>query len=84
MTDLHQVPSSKEIRSVSRDSSDGFSRKQEILLGRWFRTVNKRSQWVRGIIADPAGGLTPKEQTFVTVFKNPLEQEVPVRDWTVY
>jgi len=37
-----------------------------------------------GIIADPAGGLTPKEQTFVTVFKNPLEQEVPVRDWTVY
>jgi len=54
MTDLHQVPSSKEIRSVSRDSSDGFSRKQEILLGRWFRTVNKRSQWVRGIIADPA------------------------------
>jgi hypothetical protein len=37
-----------------------------------------------GIFADPAGGLTPKEQTFVTVFKNPLEQEVPVRDWTVY
>ncbi len=37
-----------------------------------------------GVFANPAGGMTPKEQTFCIVYKNPQEQEVPVREWTVY
>lgn len=36
------------------------------------------------VMADPAGGMTPREQTFCIVLKNPLAQEVPVREWTVY
>ncbi|MFH1741988.1 MAG: hypothetical protein ABIH23_23550 [bacterium] len=37
-----------------------------------------------GIGDDGAGGLTPAEATFVTVVKNPMEQEVPVKEWSLY
>ncbi|MFH1741989.1 MAG: hypothetical protein ABIH23_23555 [bacterium] len=37
-----------------------------------------------GVGDDGAGGVTEAEQTFVTIVKNPMEQEVPVKEWSLY